>query len=126
MRGKSRILWLSTRKRCGLRPLLLYKFGVREKRQENMRLLKIRPLLLLLPLVIIATVIAVMSLQPRLIDNPTPTPTSIPPTMTIAPSHRDVWNSRGSSDYEMIVEDARMPQPSVGQALTIQDGEVTK
>jgi hypothetical protein len=94
-----------------------------------MRMLKSRPLLILLPLLLLGIAI-VISQRPQLIDSPTPT-ISITATSTtsptpIPPTHRELWNTRGGLNYEMIVEDIRMPQPPVAQALTIQDGKVVK
>lgn len=92
---------------------------------ENMRLHISRPLLLLFSFLVIAAAIAVISLRTRIIDNIVATSTLIPATSTMAPSHRDLWNSRGSNNYEIIIEAVALPQPPVGVKLIIQNGEIS-
>src|SRR5690349_6145526 len=88
-----------------------------------MRVLKLRPLFMIWSLLLIVTIGLLVSQRSQIIDNPTPT---LSPTTTSPPTLRDLWNTRGGQNYEMVVEDAEMPAPPVVQVLTIQNGKVAR
>lgn len=65
--------------------------------------------------------------QSQSIVTPTATSTtSSTASPTSPPTHRDLWNTRGGQNYEMIVEWMALPAPPVAQALTIQDRKIVK
>jgi hypothetical protein len=83
---------------------------------------------LILASIFLVVIAVILIQQPDFIPTPTPASTILPtisPTPN-PPTHRDLWNTRGGLNYEMIVEAIALPRPPVAQALTIQDGKVVK